>query len=325
MPSALLAVALLYAAGAVEPRATRLPADRLARVVAEVPPSTCRDRVAAELVGGRRSQARCEATRARATQAAARIRGRGRHPGFGVVEARRVELDRVHLVLSHATHCTSWPLIASDAHVLRLHEATLAGCRIRRYEGHISVVAVDAAGRRVSLPAAASDADGRVELSVPRLVWALREAGLEPEDVRHLELGAEAWAGALDLARLRALAGAWHAAWVARGRGAAAVLSGRPGLHSVDTQSAAALAVEAMLVREERDLRRVLAQTLDPATFLARHPRSAYAAAARAFAAGAGGSSDGVAAPERAPETPLLERVTDSEAPPPEEQAPPAR
>jgi hypothetical protein len=305
-----LAVTLVLAAGAVEPRATRVPADRLARVVAEVPPSTCRDLVVAELAEGRHSQARCEATRARATQAAARVRGSGRHPGFGVVEARRVELDRVHLVLSHATHCTSWPLISGDAHVLRLHEATLAGCRIRRYEGRLSVVAVDTTGRRVGLPAVASDADGRVELSVPRLVWALRDAGLEPEHVRRLELGAEAWAGALDLARLRALAGAWHAAWVARGRGASAVLSARPGLHPSDAQGAAALAVEAMLVREERDLRRVLAQTLEPATFLARHPRSPYAPAARAFAA----RSEHVAEPQRSPEAPLLERVREPEA-----------
>ncbi len=276
-------------AGARRPRAARVaptttvaPPDAVEAALEQVPPSECRDRIRKELISGRQGDEGCEGTRAFATQALARIVPRA----FGVVELRRIQLVRVQLVVAMATKCRAWPLRSRGRLIVRPHNVIRAGCRVERYRGQLRLFAVSQTGRQVDAGVLDTDDAGRGELKFTDVDATLREAGHGGlDEFARLTLGNGAWAGTIDLRRLRRLVADWHFEWVARGRGSAALFVARyPGHERAGV--ARALAVEATLARHERDYRAVARGEFAAERFLARYAWSPYRRSVMTLAGG---------------------------------------
>jgi hypothetical protein len=162
-----------------------------------------------------------------------------------------------------------------------------AGCRVRPYHGTVSIAAVGGDGSRVEgimeLP---TDRDGRIELAYADADASLRALGLGGLDgFARLELGRGAWAGTIDLNRLRRFLAQWHYRWVIRGRGHAGLLALRHREHEHASQMEA-LALEARMARQQNDYRAVLTGRMSASSFLERHVWSPFRHAVEMFAGG---------------------------------------
>ena len=184
---------------------------------------TCRQPVLDELARGQRTAQGCEAERARAGRAAVRL-----GTTFGFVASRDVDLRGVRLVVGRAELCRRWPLRAPDSSVLRPGDIEEARCKQRRTRQPVRVAVIAHAGKRLeSVHELRPDADGRIVFDYAELDLRLRALGLGTlDDYATVELGEEAWAGQVDLQRLREFRAAWHLRWVRSGRGS-------PGLFAV--------------------------------------------------------------------------------------------
>lgn len=236
------------------------------------PTERCRQQVLDELVEGRRHDDGCQDDRALAGRALVRWRD-----DFGFVEHRVVELSALRLVLGVARRCRQWPLRSPSRDVLRRTDVAAAGCRLRRYQGPLSLTFIDHRGRRSTpLPPLSTDEDGRIELRFASLDQALRALGHgELADYQRVELGDGGWAGTIDLARLLRFRAQWHLSWVRRGRGVAGLFAiGHPEHPEVD--AARSMAADALLSRQEHDVQRVREGELTARDYLDRHPLSPY-------------------------------------------------
>lgn len=232
----------------------------------------CRDATRRALEQGRRS-ARCDVAEHRVGRAYIR-RHRVR---FGVVEHRDVDLVAARLRLGEARRCKAWVLRDPGHDVIGTSEAVRAGCIVRPHRSPLEVFAVDADGRRSDpLVLLLPDDDGRVRLEYAEVQRVLRERGLDGLDgYASLELGADGWAGRINLRRLRAFWADWHYVWVTRGRGAPGLFVTRHGDHPRHAE-AEALAVEARLARQKEDFVAVSDGQLSPVQFLERHAWSPF-------------------------------------------------
>jgi hypothetical protein len=232
----------------------------------------CGAQVRSELLAGQRRNEACGQDRELAGRALV-------HRGdvFGFVERREVDLTALQLVLGVARRCRQWPLRHPQRDVLRRTDVDDAGCRLRRYEGEVSLVFVDReGGRHEPLPPVHTDRDGRVRLRFSALERALRALGGGTLDgYARIELGAAGWAGHVDLAQLLRFRADWHMTWLLRGRGAPGLFAVRHAGHR-GADEAQTLAAEALLARQARDYERVEAGELSARAFLERYPRSPY-------------------------------------------------
>ncbi|MEM7159617.1 MAG: hypothetical protein AAF799_42650 [Myxococcota bacterium] len=232
----------------------------------------CDRQVRAELRDGQRLDDACANDRERAGKAVVR-----RRDVFGFVERRQVDLASLRLVLGLAKRCRQWPLRSPGRDVLRRNDAHEAGCRLRRFQGEVTLTFIDHEGRRSTpLPPVRTDLDGKLELRFATLDRALRALGVGSlHDFARIELGEQAWAGYVDLSQLLRFRADWHLAWVARGRGS-------PGLFAVQhpehpgADEARTLAADAQLARQERDYQRVRRGRLPARSFLDRYRWSPY-------------------------------------------------
>lgn len=245
----------------------------------------CRTQVAAELRGGQIAGPRCEAERRLAQQR--QLRASRSRVTFGLVERSRLELARVSLVVSEARGCRLWPLRGLNRPVLGPSDVRGAGCWIRRYTGTLELVGVSADGRRLPrLLVVKADGDGRVDIDLARLAVLLgRRGDVELDALVRLELGADGWAGNVDLVAVRAGLADRHAAAVQRGRGVPALMVVRHPEHPSATQLRG-LAVEASVHRQEVDYHAVQRGVLAPHRFLERHAWSPYRHLVAALAGG---------------------------------------
>lgn len=251
-----------------------------------------------ELVEGQRRGDGCGRDREALGRAMVRARD-----AFGFVERREVNLVTLRLVLGVARRCRQWPLRSPARDVLRRTDVDGAGCRLRRYQGEVSLVFVDREGRRHEpLPPVRTDRDGRVELEFAALDRGLRALGAGSlDDYARIELGDESWAGHVDLAQLLRFRADWYLTWVRRGRGTPGLFVVRhPGHPEVD--EARTLAAEALLDRQAHDFERVAAGELSAQAFLDRHPRSPYQRRVEALLRARAQSGTGGAPPEAAAE-----------------------
>lgn len=186
----------------------------------------CRQPLLDELARGQRSAAGCELERAQAGRAAVRL-----GTSFGFVASREVDLRGVRLVVGRAELCRRWPLRAADASVLRPSDIEDARCKQRRTREPLRVTVIARAGKRIAdVHALLPDADGRVTFDYAELDLRLRALGLgNLDDYATVELGEDAWAGTVDLQRLREFRAAWHLRWVREGRGSAGLFAVRYG------------------------------------------------------------------------------------------------
>jgi hypothetical protein len=192
--------------------------------------------------------------------------------------------------LSEAMLCRGWPLPDAAGQVLHPTDAQRAGCVLRPYRGKVTVSAVSIDGARHDVLELTADRDGRVAFEFSEADAALRadtDVGLD--GYARLELGASAWAGAVDLDKLRAFLADWHFAWVSRGRGSAALFARRHGEHP-RTADAEAFAVEARVVRQEEDFHAVAEGRMEPVAFLQRHVWSPFRRAVQALLQGETGT-----------------------------------
>lgn len=278
-------LSLLLLAGSASARAPRGSAvgDPRPGVVGLAEP--CRAQVAAELRAGQIAGPGCEAERRLAQRRLLRAsRPRG---SFGLVERSRVELAAVSLVVSAARGCRRWPLRGVNRPVLGLSDVRGAGCWTRRYTGPIELVGVTADGRRLPrLHFVLADGDGRVDIDLARLAVLLgRRGAVELDELVGLELGADGWAGSVDLVAVRAELADRHAAAVQRGRGVPALLVVRHPEHPQALQLRG-LAVDAAVHRQEADYQAVQRGELAPHRFLERHAWSPYRQLVAALAGG---------------------------------------
>jgi hypothetical protein len=261
------------------------PADDGTRARAEevLPSSPCRTQLLGELQRGRGEGKGCAAERLRLGRALTRgVVARS----FGFVERRDVQLAVVQLTLGHARRCKTWPLRSQGRDVLDPRDVEAARCRQGRYEGPVAVTLVDGRGRRLSLPPLFADADGKLRVVISDLDATVRASGHGAlGDWDRIELGRAAWAGAVDLRRLRSFRADWHLSWVVAGRGVPALFSIAHPDHAGDEQ-VRALAVEAHVARQRRDFEAVRAGRMAPEEFLARHAWSPYRRAVEDIAGG---------------------------------------
>jgi hypothetical protein len=232
----------------------------------------CGEQVRTELALGQRRNDACGQDREVAGRALVRSRD-----AFGFVERREVDLAALRLVLGVARRCRQWPLRHPERDVLRRTDVDEAGCRLRRYQGEVSLVFIDREGRRHEpLPPVQTDRDGRVSLRFSALDRALRALDEGTLDAyARIELGAAGWAGHVDLEQLLEFRADWHLTWLLRGRGAPGLFAERhPDHRGVD--DVRTLAAEALLARQARDYERVEAGELSARAFLDRYPRSPY-------------------------------------------------
>lgn len=249
-----------------EPRSAAVPADMLGRAVTEVT-GPCREVVQRELAEGIRGEPRCSEARAEAGRRLARRRPR---PRFGAVDYRDVDLVRLRLRLNVAHGCRSWPVHDPEALSLTSADVDRHGCRAHPYRGPITISAVGDDERRRVLRLQ-TNRDGYVDVVFAELDAVLRAQGAGALDrYARVELGRDAWAGTIDLRRLRAFTADWHYRWVRRGRGSPALFAHRHGTHP-RSDDARALAIEARIARQERDLAAVEAGRMSPRAFLERH------------------------------------------------------
>jgi hypothetical protein len=246
----------------------------------------CRSDLRRQLKTGARSLGECDAT---VSQAAARVVS-AHGVRFGVVDHRKVELARVHLRVSEAVLCRGWPLPDVAGRVLDTLDAQRAGCVLRPYRGKLTVSAVSNAGARRRVLELHADRDGLVGFEFSEIDAALRaETDVGLDAYARLEIGASAWAGTVDLAKLREFLADWHFAWVSRGRGSAALFAKRHGQHP-RRADAEAFAVEARVVRQEADFHAVTQGRMEPVAFLQRHVWSPFRRAVQALLQGEAGT-----------------------------------
>lgn len=234
----------------------------------------CRAQILDELIAGQRRQRTdgCAEDRERVGRALVRWRD-----DFGFVERRVVELAALRLVLGVAKRCRQWPLRSPGRNVLRRNDVDLAGCRVRRYEGPLTLTFVDHEGRTSSpLAPLHTDVDGRLMLRFASIDQALRALGRgELADYARIELGDDAWAGHVDLDQLLRFRADWHLSWIRRGRGTAGLFVAEHPEHP-GAEQARTWAADARLARQERDVARVEAGELTARDYLDRHPWSPY-------------------------------------------------
>lgn len=234
--------------------------------------AACRAQVLDELITGQRRGDGCAEDRERAGRALVRWRD-----GFGFVERRVVELAALRLVLGVAKRCRQWPLRGPGRDVLRRNDVDLAGCRVRRYEGPLTLTFVDHEGRASSpLAPLYTDVDGRLMLRFASIDQALRALGRgELADYARIELGDDAWAGHVDLDQLLRFRADWHLSWIRRGRGSAGLFAAEHPEHP-GAELARTWAADARLARQEQDVARVESGELTARDYLDRHPWSPY-------------------------------------------------
>ncbi|MBK9753261.1 MAG: hypothetical protein IPO88_07085 [Nannocystis sp.] len=273
MAGAGLVAALLFA-GVVEAREPRGSAVGEPRAAVQELASPCREQVAAELRRGEvDAGVQCEVERRLALRR--QLRGGRSLVGFGLVERATAGLAGLSLLLSEARGCARWPLRLPGREALGLFEAKAAGCWIRRYTGPLTVAGVLPDGGRV-VALVVEVVEGHLELDLARIAVSLDRRGLPDLDAFvRLELGADGWAGSLDLVVQRARLADWHVASVQRGRGVAALCSVRHPEHR-QADVVRTLALTASLRRQEADLRAVQRGELTPRRFLERHAWSPY-------------------------------------------------
>jgi hypothetical protein len=235
----------------------------------------CRSQVAAELRTGQIAAAGCDGERRLAQYR--QLRGRRSREGFGLVERSRIQLGHVALILSEARGCRLWPLRALNRPVLGLGDARAAACWVRRYKGSLELAGVTADGRRMPRIATVEvDDEGRVDVDLGRLAIRLgRGGGVDFDALVRLELGADGWAGSVDLVVVRGLLADWHATSVQRGRGVPALLVVRHPEHA-SAERIRGIALADSLHRQEEDFEAVQRGSLAPYRFLERHAWSPY-------------------------------------------------
>lgn len=243
----------------------------------EASSTRCRDAARQELEQGWHLPGADECARAREEVGRRLVRQRPRSR-FGVVDHRHVDLVRVRLRLSTAGTCRDWPLRRPESSSLTSVDAAKHGCRLRPYRGPISLDVI-ADERTIDLEHVLhlrTDRDGYVEVAFADIDAALRSLGAGGlDDFIRLELGHEAWAGGIDLRRLRALLAEYHYRWVKQGRGSPALFLHRHGERGRG-DDAHALALEARLARQERDLALIDEGRLSPRAFIDRHVWSPF-------------------------------------------------
>jgi hypothetical protein len=196
--------------------------------------------------------------------------------GFGLLERATPGLGEVSLLVSEGRGCTTWPLRQPGRATLGLYEIKQAGCWVRRYTGPLAITGVLPDGRKLPAIAVVQVQEGRARVDLTRLTVDLDRRGLPGLDgfVR-LELGADGWAGEVDLVAMRASLADHHAAAVLRGRGVAALLAVRHPDHP-RADRIRALALKATLERQDADFKAVERGELSPYRFLERHAWSPY-------------------------------------------------
>lgn len=249
----------------------------LADEVAARSGADCSAEVREQLLEGRRSLGECDVVESAAARATIL------HDGvrFGVVAHQDVGLHGVRLRLSEARLCRGWPLPTDDDQgvVLNERDADRSGCLLRPYRGQLTLTAVDAEGNRHHAARVDVDRDGAVTFEYAAIDAELRRSlGRGLDAYVWLELGESAWAGTVNLDRLRSYLADWHFQWVAKGRGAPALFAARHDTHprSADAQ---AYAVEVRVERQRQDYEAVTAGDMSASTFLERHLWSPYRAA----------------------------------------------
>jgi hypothetical protein len=195
---------------------------------------------------------------------------------LGVVAKREVKLDRLELHVREGRSCPRRRLPSAEGEIVTASAADRAGCRLFPYRGELPVFAVASSGERVRVLMLQTSLEGDVELRYARADASLRALGVGSlDDYDRLELGRGAWAGSVDLVRLRQFLADWHFRWVSRGRGSPGLFAI---LHPEDEHAEAAeqWAAQDRLRRQEEDKRLVEAGELSPEAFLERHVWSPY-------------------------------------------------
>ncbi len=256
-----------------EPLSAAAPSD-LADQVAARAGAACGASLHDQLLRGQAVAGDCSAVESRAARATIVQNG----VRFGVVDHREVELDAVRLRLSEARSCKGWPLPVEDGQGVVLHQRDVdrAGCMIRPYKGQLVLTAVDAEGQRHQAATLEVDRDGLVDFEFAEVDASLRRnVGRGLDTYAWLELGETAWAGTINLGRLRSFTADWHFQWVARGRGSAALFAERHAEHprGADAQ---AMALEARLDRQRQDFDAVSEGKMTASAFLDRHVWSPF-------------------------------------------------
>lgn len=271
-----LGLALVLLAGpaaAREPRGSRV-ADPAAGLAGVGP--ACAATVSAELRAGEISSAdACVGEREAAQRR--QLKATRPRPAFGLVERARGGVTKVLLVVSEARGCARWPLRLPGRRVLGLYEVKAADCWVRRFAGALPLAGVRPDGTRVPrVLSVRADGEGRVAFDLLEVDASLRRRGQPGLDAYvRLELGADGWAGSIDLEAMRAQLADLHAAWVQRGRGVPALMVVRHPAHA-SADRIRGLALEAALRRQEADYKAVLRGALAPRRFRERYPVSPY-------------------------------------------------
>jgi hypothetical protein len=246
--------------------------------------TSCRSVLRRQLETGVRRLGDCDATESTAARRVVAAHG----VRFGIVDHRKIDLAKVRMRLSEAVWCRGWPLPDEPGHVLHTTDAQQAGCVVRPYRGKVTLTAVGHDGARHEVQVLDADRDGLLAFEFSEIDAALRadtDRGLD--DWVRLEIGAAAWAGAVDLAKLRGFLADWHFTWVSQGRGSAALFAKRHREHP-RRGDAEAIAVEARVVRQEQDFHAVAEGRMEPVAFLQRHVWSPFRRAVQALLQGEG-------------------------------------
>ncbi len=259
--------------GREEPLSAVAPVE-LADQVAARAGEACGAELREQLLEGLAAPGDCDASASKAARAT--IVHNGVH--FGVVSHRDVELDAVRLRLSEARLCAGWPLPLEQGAgvVLDERDAVRAGCMIRPYRGKLTLTAIDAEGKRHHAFMVDVDRDGVARFEFGEVEASLRRTmGQGLDAYLWLELGETAWAGTINLERLREFTADWHFVWVAKGRGSAALFAERHAehRHGADAQ---AMALESRLDRQRQDFDAVAEGTMSATAFLDRHVWSPF-------------------------------------------------
>ena len=256
-----------------EPLSAVAPAD-LADQVAARAGEACGASLHEQLTSGVATRGECSAVESPAARATILHNG----VRFGVVDHRRVELDEVRLRLSEARLCKGWPLPVDDDQGVVLHptDADRAGCLVRTYQGQLEITAIDREGQRHQAALLEVDRDGVVTFEFAAIDAALRRnVGQGLDAYPWLELGETAWAGTINLDRMRGLIADWHFVWVARGRGSAALFAQRHEGHPRGAD-ARAMALEARIDHQRQDFDAVSKGQMTASAFLDRHVWSPF-------------------------------------------------
>lgn len=227
----------------------------------------CRTQVAAELRAGQLTAPGCEVERRLAQRR--QLRSSGSRASFGLVESSRIELGLVTLVVS-GRGCRQWPLRGTNRAVLGLSDVRAAGCwnpaiqrRARARRGDRGWPAFP----RIHVLKA--DGEGRVEVDLGRLALSLGRRGVVDLDgLVRLELGADGWAGSVDLVAVRAQLADGHAAAVQRGRGVPALMLVRHPERASAARRVRGVALADSVHRQEADYHAVQRGELAPYRFL---------------------------------------------------------